>query len=124
MTHFRTNQPRHEDAIEAPPYVLAHTLLHALRPGQFLGVCGIARRHRSGELYRRTTCADLESGVIRVRLTRKLASRLNGIDVSGCRVGDVIELPEEAARMLIAEGWADTVVDNPLPKARPAISRT
>ena len=88
-----------------------------------LGVCGIARRHGSGELYRRTTCADpVESGVIRVRLTRKLASYLNGIDVSRCRVGDVIELPEEAARMLIAEGWADTIIDNPLPKTRPAIA--
>jgi hypothetical protein len=69
-------------------------------------------------------CRSVESGVIRVRLTRKLASYLNGVDVSGCRVGDVIELPEEAARMLIAEGWADTVIDSPLPKIRPAISPT
>lgn len=42
----------------------------------------------------------------RVRLTRKLAAALNGLDVSALRVGDIIELPDRSAKMLIAEGWA------------------
>ena len=41
-----------------------------------------------------------------VRLTKKLASVMNGVDVSGVNVGDVLELPEPAARMMIEEGWA------------------
>lgn len=44
--------------------------------------------------------------MIRVRLTRKLALVLNGVDVSDCEVGDVLALPEDDARMLIAERWA------------------
>ena len=51
--------------------------------------------------------------MISVRLTKKLAASLNGIDVSALRVGDVIELPDSAARMMIAEGWAE-------PEAAPA----
>jgi hypothetical protein len=44
-----------------------------------------------------------------VRLTRKLAPILNGIDLSKCRVGDVILVPKAVAAMLIAEGWAELV---------------
>jgi hypothetical protein len=47
-----------------------------------------------------------------VRLIKKLAAYLNGIDVSAFNVGDVIDLPDSAARMLIAEGWAEPL-DNP-----------
>jgi hypothetical protein len=45
----------------------------------------------------------------RVRLTRKLALVLNGIDVSGLLIGDVMELPLSAAEMLVAEGWAEMI---------------
>jgi hypothetical protein len=48
---------------------------------------------------------------VRVRLTRKLAAVLNGVDVSSINSGDVIELPPSAAAMLIAEGWAESVGD-------------
>jgi len=44
--------------------------------------------------------------ITRVRLVRKLADELDGIDVSTFREGDVIELPRAQARLLIAEGWA------------------
>jgi hypothetical protein len=51
----------------------------------------------------------------RVRLTRKLALVLNGIDVSGLIVGDVMELPLSAAEMMVAEGWAEMIdADEPL----------
>jgi hypothetical protein len=43
---------------------------------------------------------------MRVRLVRKLADELDGIDVSTWNEGDVIELPRAEARLLIAEGWA------------------
>jgi hypothetical protein len=40
-----------------------------------------------------------------VRLQRKLAEKIDGIDLSNYEVGDVIDLPERKARMLVAEGW-------------------
>ena len=46
---------------------------------------------------------------LHIRLTRKLATNLNGLDLSGVKVGDVIYLPEEHAAMLIREGWAERV---------------
>lgn len=42
----------------------------------------------------------------RVRLTRKFANLINGIDLSHRRPGDVLELTDSEARMLILEGWA------------------
>jgi hypothetical protein len=42
----------------------------------------------------------------RIRLVRKLADSLDGVDVSGFNEGDVLRLPEEDAALLIAEGWA------------------
>ena len=43
---------------------------------------------------------------IRVRLTRKFAQILNGIDLSRTKTGEEIELSEQEADLLIAEGWA------------------
>jgi hypothetical protein len=44
---------------------------------------------------------------MRVRLTRKLAECLDGIDVSRNIVGDLLTLDQRAAELLIAEGWAE-----------------
>jgi hypothetical protein len=49
---------------------------------------------------------------MKVRLTRKLAEQLDGIDVSALNEGDVFDLPRAQAQLLIAEHWAmpiDTV---------------
>jgi hypothetical protein len=46
------------------------------------------------------------TGMMRVRLLRKLADRLDGIDVSDYSEGDVIDLPRGEAQLLIAERWA------------------
>jgi hypothetical protein len=46
-----------------------------------------------------------------VRLNVKLAEMVNGVDLSHCEEGDVIELPVPQARMLIAERWAEEVLD-------------
>ena len=46
---------------------------------------------------------------IKIRLIRKLAPVINGVDLTMYRVGDVIELPRATAVMLILEGWAELV---------------
>lgn len=43
---------------------------------------------------------------MKVRLIRKLADQLDGVNVSQKHVGDVLDLRPEQARALIAEGWA------------------
>jgi hypothetical protein len=43
---------------------------------------------------------------MRIRLTRKFAELIDGIDLSRRSVGDVIDLPIREARILMAEGWA------------------
>jgi hypothetical protein len=53
--------------------------------------------------------------VRRVRLTRKLALALNGLDLSRVNIGDVLLLPDSAASMLIGEGWAEAVPEPPSP---------
>jgi hypothetical protein len=45
---------------------------------------------------------------VHVRLTKKLADALNGLDLRGFRIGDVIQLEDPLAAMLIAEKWAVT----------------
>jgi hypothetical protein len=46
---------------------------------------------------------------LRVRLVRKFAECLNGVDLSTHRVGDCLDLSPKDARMLVAEGWAEPV---------------
>lgn len=43
----------------------------------------------------------------RVRLIKKLAPVLNGINLSHVDVGDWVVVPEAVAAMLIREGWAE-----------------
>jgi hypothetical protein len=43
---------------------------------------------------------------VKVRLTKKLAERLDGVDVSRNHVGDLLDLPPAKARLLVAEEWA------------------
>jgi hypothetical protein len=49
---------------------------------------------------------------MRVRLTRKLATCLDGVDLSDHRCGDVFEMTRHEAKLLIAEGWAVPVVSS------------
>jgi len=44
--------------------------------------------------------------LMQIQLVRKLANHLDGIDVTACRQGDVIDLPRREAELLIAEQWA------------------
>jgi hypothetical protein len=45
-------------------------------------------------------------GAVRVRLTRKLADSIDGIDLENRQVGDVFEVSASEGRLLIAERWA------------------
>jgi hypothetical protein len=49
--------------------------------------------------------------MIRVRLTKKLASILDGVDVSMLNVGEILELPDSSAALLIAEKWAEPIAE-------------
>ena len=43
---------------------------------------------------------------VRVRLIRKYANVLNGIDLTTIRNGDTVELTSYQADLLVREGWA------------------
>ena len=43
-----------------------------------------------------------------IRLTRKLAECVDGVDLSRSREGDVLDLSSREGELLIAEGWAET----------------
>jgi hypothetical protein len=43
---------------------------------------------------------------MRVRLIRKLAERIDGIDLRAYEPGDTLDIARSEARLLIAEGWA------------------
>ena len=43
---------------------------------------------------------------MKVRLTRKHAERIDGIDLRGREPGDLLDLPPREARMIVAEQWA------------------
>ena len=59
---------------------------------------------------------------MRIKLVRKLAGYLDGIDVSGHREGEVFELSRQEAELLIAERWAEPFFEPPAAEVR-GISR-
>ena len=42
-----------------------------------------------------------------VKLTRKLSSLIDGIDLTDHSVGEILDLSDSEARILVAEGWAE-----------------
>lgn len=44
---------------------------------------------------------------MRVRLVRKFANVINGVDLTDICVGDVVDLKPHQAMQLIREGWAE-----------------
>lgn len=59
--------------------------------------------------------------MVRVRLTRKLANQINGVDLSAVRVGDHILVPNAVASMLIQEGWAEVISEYEPPDSSESI---
>lgn len=58
--------------------------------------------------------------LIRIRLLRKLALAMNGVDVSRFRVGDIIELSDKHAQMMVREDWGEFVTATPTANLRPS----
>ena len=48
---------------------------------------------------------------MRIKLVRKFANAINGIDLASVSVGDVVELKNAQAILLIREGWAEPLDD-------------
>lgn len=55
---------------------------------------------------------------VRVRLVRKLAPLIDGIDLSHRAVGDTFRLPANEARLLITEGWSTEVRSRTRPRVK------
>ena len=55
---------------------------------------------------------------MQIRLTRKFAEAIDGIDLSHYAVGDLIDLPHKDAELVIAEGWASSSAGHPV-RGRP-----
>ena len=47
--------------------------------------------------------------IVVVRLTRKFAQMLDGVDLSQYSVGDTVAFHAHEARLLMAEGWAEAI---------------
>lgn len=62
--------------------------------------------------------------VPQIKLTRKLALHMNGVDVSRLKVGDVIDLPHEQAVMMVECGWAEFLVEPMLDVSLPRKSQS
>jgi hypothetical protein len=43
---------------------------------------------------------------MKVRLLKKHAEEIDGVDLTGHRAGDILDLPPPKARLLVAEEWA------------------
>jgi hypothetical protein len=43
---------------------------------------------------------------MRVRLTKKYAENIDGVDLADHVVGEMLDLPQEEAQLLLAEKWA------------------
>ena len=56
---------------------------------------------------------------MRVRLIKKFATYLNGVDLSRRQVGDLFNCPDRVGRMLVLEGWAE-FIEQSKPLAQPS----
>lgn len=51
--------------------------------------------------------------IVVVRLTRKLAPVIDGVDLSQCSLGDTAAFGTHDACLLIAEGWGEEIAERP-----------
>jgi len=79
-----------------------------------VALVGGVSTHRNAQLWSCVLDFEMEKGTrvagffpsMKVRLTKKLADQLDGVDVADRREGDVLDLPLREARMLVEERWA------------------
>jgi len=58
-----------------------------------------------------------------IRLTKKLALVMNGVDVSSSSVGDVLDVDDEHAELMIDSGWAELVEEPSALESPPSRTR-
>lgn len=61
---------------------------------------------------------------MQVKLIRKFANAINGIDLSSVRVGDIVDLSAYHAALLITEGWAEAGATGEGKSRRPSVVST
>jgi hypothetical protein len=59
---------------------------------------------------------------MRVRLTRRLADQIDGVNLAAHQVGDVIEVTTHDGDLLIAEQWAVPTTESYRPQISPIMS--
>ena len=57
---------------------------------------------------------------MRVRLRKKFADMIDGVDLTRHKVGDYLLLQAEQAALLIAEGWAELAERRSVPRPLPS----
>ena len=77
-----------------------------------LPTAGEEARNAVETLTQRLAFGLLSRAVVQVRITRKLAGALNGLDLRPFVVGEVVDLDPLFARMLVSEGWAEVHQEN------------
>ena len=75
-----------------------------------------SRRDSSG---RGRGASDKPERTTSVRLTRKYADMIDGVDLRAAKVGDRLKLPVRAAEVLVAEGWAEKIRSTAPDDSRP-----
>jgi hypothetical protein len=65
------------------------------------------RESQPAAAARRKTEDEATGKVTPVRLTRKFADMIDGVDLTDAKVGDELNLAPHDADVLIAEGWAE-----------------
>jgi hypothetical protein len=78
--------------------------------------CSVIQRRRRDAVLRLRNLRHLSFGMgrffafncdgMKVRLTRKHAERIDGIDLRGREPGDLLDLPPREAQLIVAEQWA------------------
>ena len=90
------------------------TLLHLKMARQMLAPLQVVvRKHQSEPQFNNGT-----AGTQYVRLTRKLADRIDGVDLTGHTVGETLHLQYHDAQLVVAEGWGEIVAPGPSQQRR------
>ena len=71
---------------------------------------------------RRVAADRTPKDVTPVRLPRKFADIIDGVDLTDADVGDRLELPRHDAEVLIAEGWARPDAAHPLRRSTDVVA--
>ena len=77
--------------------ILEQLQIRAVKISQFRATSSVA------------TFLHIAAPFVRIRLTKKLAEALNGFDLRAVSVGEVVDLSDPLARMLLAERWAEEI---------------